>query len=94
MNKYFANRVNLPPPVTTVVPTGQTPNAKDSVLFATANPDECTAWRALIDKERYDDLVIGVKISEVKPFRQLPTIITDTVKLAAVVREVLCADIQ
>lgn len=92
VNKYFASRVNLPPPVAAIAPVSQTPTAQDSVLFASASPEECTAWQALIDKGSYADLAVEVATSQVIPFRQLPTIITDTVHLAAIVGEVLCVE--
>lgn len=92
VNKYFASRVNLPPPVTAIAPVSQAPTAKDSVLFASATQEECTAWQALIDKGSYADLAVEVATSKVIPFRQLPTIITDTVQLAAIVGEVLCIE--
>lgn len=94
VNKYFASRVNLPPPVTAIAPVSQTPTAKDSVLFATASQEECTTWRGLIEKGHYDDLMTEIKSSRIKPFRELPLIVTDTVKLTAIISEVLCADLQ
>ncbi|GEM_PF-3315538 len=69
-------------------------NRTGTLLFATAIPEECVVWQGLIDKGRYDDLATEVKRSEVKPFRELPAIVTDTVKLATIVGEVLCADTQ
>ena len=94
VEKYFASRVNLPPPVIPAAPVNQPPSPKDSVLFATASQEECTAWRGLIAKGRYDDLATEVKSSTIKPFRELPVIITDTLKLTAIVTEVLCVDLQ
>lgn len=92
VNKYFASRVNLPPPAPSPVLSNQAPSATDSVLFATASPDECVAWQNLITKGSYTALATEVASSKVIPFRQLPTIITDTVKLATIVGEVLCVD--
>ena len=94
VNKFFASRVNLPPPTPPTKLSNQTPTATDSVLFATANQGECEAWQDLIDKGRYDDLITEVKLSEVKPFRELSAIVTDTIKLSAIVTGVLCANWQ
>lgn len=66
----------------------------DSVLFATASKEECGEWQDLIDNGNYDDLPGEVASSEVEPFHALPTIVPDAVSLAALVEEVLCADIQ
>ncbi len=88
--QYFSTSQSPP---TTIIPLIRD-NRTGTLLFATASPEECVVWQGLIDKARYDDLVTEVKLSEVKPFRELPTIITDTVKLAAIVGEVLCADPQ
>jgi hypothetical protein len=86
--KYFASRVNASSPApTTVVPT---PAVQASVLFATASQEECAGWQNLIAKERYDDLATEMATSAVKPFRQLPVIVTDRAQLAAIVEEVLC----
>lgn len=72
----------------------KTDNRTGSLLFATASEEECDTWKTLIDKERYADLATEVKLSVIKPFRELPTIVTDTVQLAAIVGKVLCADTQ
>ena len=92
VNKFFASRVTLLPPATPAVLSSQTPTAKDSVLFAAASPEECEAWQALIAKARYDELTTEVATSKVIPFRQLPAIITDTLKLATIIGEVLCVE--
>ncbi|MCB0127017.1 MAG: hypothetical protein KDE58_32375, partial [Caldilineaceae bacterium] len=63
-------------------------------LYAAAIQEECDAWQKLINKNSYDELTRQVSTSEVLSFRQLPTIITDTVKLATIVEEVLCAETQ
>ncbi len=96
--KFFASRISLPPVVTpsglVSGPVNQAPTTLDSVLFASASQEECTTWRGLIAKGRNDDLVMEVKSSTVKPFRELPVIVTDTLKLTAIISEVLCADPQ
>ncbi len=94
VRSYFQSRFTSIQPTAPTVPFNPTPTFRDSILYATASPEECVIWTGLIEKERYADLVTEIRSSAVKPFRQLPEIITDTVQLAAIVGEVLCTDMQ
>lgn len=69
-------------------------NRNGTHLYAAASQAECDAWQKLVDKENYEELARQVSTSEVIPFRQLPVIVTDPVKLATIVEEVLCAATQ
>jgi hypothetical protein len=74
--------------------TGSTSPATvlDTVLFSNKAPEECKTLIGLAAKEKYDDVRTELLSSPVPPFRELPTIVTDTVKLAQIVDKVLCAD--
>jgi len=64
-----------------------------SILFAAAMQEKCKTLTALAEKGRYDDLQTELS-SSAPPLRELPTIVTDTVKLAQIVEKVLCVEPQ
>ncbi len=65
-----------------------------SILFATGVQEECKTLISLAEKGRYGDLQTELRSSPIVPLRELSTIVTDTVKLAEIVEQVLCIDIS
>jgi hypothetical protein len=65
-----------------------------TVLFTQEAQGACKTLTALVMKQDYEDLQTELRSSPVLPFRELPAIVTDTVKLAQIVEKVLCPDIQ
>jgi hypothetical protein len=94
VRRLFEDSVSTQSSSPFTAPVTREPTTQDSVLFATASPDECKVWSDLLAKQEYDQLAIEVSSSAVKPFQKLPEIVMDNTKLAQIVETVLCVDMQ